>query len=215
MITTSTWERRDLFRNQRWAKLLIDTLYHYRGSAYLLHAFVIMPDHLHAMITPITSLEKAVQFIKGGFSYRAKKELRSNLEVWQKGFADHRVRDAGDYRLLAIYVAQNPVRKHLCELAERYAYSPSGGHYELDDAPQWLKPFAVAAAVGAAEAAPFQIKTDAITGQAAASQSKSEMADGKATSPLTSHISKISAGSDSTTDDMRAFANDQRPRTND
>jgi len=94
MVTTSTWGRRDLFRNERWANLLIDTINHYRGSAYLLHEFVIMPDHLHLLITPLTSLEKAVQFIKGGFSYRAEKELGSNMEVWQKGFSDHRVRNA-------------------------------------------------------------------------------------------------------------------------
>src|SRR5207237_2908496 len=107
MITSSTWERRALFRNERWAKLVIDTLYHYRGSAYLLHEFVIMPDHIHVLLTPLTSLEKAVQFIKGGFSYRAKKELASNLEIWQKGFSDHRIRDASDYRVHAIYSRPN------------------------------------------------------------------------------------------------------------
>jgi putative transposase len=83
MITTETWLRRALFRNDTWARLLIDTLYHYRGSAYLLHEFVIMPDHIHVLITPTTSLEKSVQFIKGGFSYRAKRELGSNMEIWQ------------------------------------------------------------------------------------------------------------------------------------
>jgi REP-associated tyrosine transposase len=85
MVTTSTWGRRALFHAEPWSRLIIDTLYHYRGSAYLLHEFVIMPDHIHVLLTPLTSLEKAVQFIKGGFSYRAKKELGSNLEVWQKG----------------------------------------------------------------------------------------------------------------------------------
>ena len=44
MVTTETWQRRVLFRNESWARLLIDTLYHYRGSAYLLREFVIMPD---------------------------------------------------------------------------------------------------------------------------------------------------------------------------
>jgi putative transposase len=86
MVTTSTWGRRALFHAEPWSKLMVDTFYHYRGSAYLLHKFVIMPDHIHVLLTPLTSLEKAVHFIKGGFSYRAKKELGSNMEVWQKGF---------------------------------------------------------------------------------------------------------------------------------
>lgn len=140
MITSSTWGRRTLFSREVWAKLLIDTLFHYRGTAYLLHEFVVMPDHIHVLLTPKTSLEKAVQFIKGGFSYRAKKELGSNFEVWQKGFSDHRVRDASDYRIHQVYVRQNPVRKNLCERAEGYPYSSAKAGFDLDPVPQGLKP---------------------------------------------------------------------------
>jgi putative transposase len=157
MITSSTWGRRSLFSREIWAKLLIDTLYQYRGSAYFLHEFVVMPDHIHVLLTPTTSLEKAVQFIKGGFSYRAKKELGSNLEVWQKGFSDHRIRDASDYELHKIYIQQNPVRKHLCECAEDYPYSSASAEFDLDSAPQGLKPLNLEAAHTARlEDAPFQ-----------------------------------------------------------
>jgi putative transposase len=156
MVTTETWCRRDLFRNERWARLLIDTLRHYQGTAYHLHEFVVMPDHLYILLTPLTSLEKAVQFIKGGFSYRAKKELGSNLEVWQKGFADHRIRDAEDYRLLVLYIHQNPVRKDLCEKPQGYPYSSGHGSFNLDDAPQGLKPHDLEDGDGAPEGAPFQ-----------------------------------------------------------
>lgn len=140
MISAPTWGRRTLFTREAWAKLSIETLYHYRGTAYLLHEFVVMPDHIHVLPTPNMSLEKAVQFIKGGFSYRAKKELGSNMEVWQKGFSDHRIRDASDYRFHQIYVQQNPVRKKLCERAEDYPYSSAHSGFELDPAPQGLKP---------------------------------------------------------------------------
>jgi len=156
MVTTSTWERRDLFRNERWAELLIERIYHYRGSAYLLHEFVVMPDHLHVLITPLTSLEKAVQFIKGGFSYRVKKELGSNMEVWQKGFSDHRVRDGSDYRVHGSYIRQNPVRKRLCERPEEYPYSSASGRFELDCVPQGLKPSSSGELYGAPKGAPFQ-----------------------------------------------------------
>jgi REP-associated tyrosine transposase len=194
MITTSTWERRDLFRNERWAQLLVDTLNHYRGKAYLLHEFVIMPDPQHAIMTPATSLEKAIQFIKGGFSYRVKKELGSNMEVWQKGFSDHRIRDASDYRVHAGYIRENPVRKNSCQRAEDYPYSSAAGRYEIDPAPQGLKPLQIAAAVGAAKAAPFQDKI----GPAGTRK----LPNGKASER------KIAANG-------RPTANDQRPRTND
>ena len=156
MVTTETWQRRALFRNERWAKLLVDILYHYRGSAYVLHEFVIMPDHIHVLMAPITSLEKAVQFVKGGFSYRAKRELGSNMEVWQKGFQDHRIRDAADYDVHVNYVRQNPIRESLCERAAEYPYSSAHAGFELDEVPQGLKPIALGAAVGAPEGAPLQ-----------------------------------------------------------
>jgi putative transposase len=156
MVTTSTWGRRALFRNERWAQLLLDTLFHYRRSAYLLHEFVIMPDHVHVLLTPLGSLEKAVQFIKGGFSYRAKKELGSNMEVWQKGFQDRRIRDAADYDVHVTYVRENPVRKRLCEHVDEYPFSSARVGLKLDEVPQGLKPIALEAAVGAPEGAPFQ-----------------------------------------------------------
>jgi putative transposase len=150
------------FNNERWAKLLLDTLYHYRDSAYLLHEFAIMPDHIHILMTPLTSLENAVQFIKGGFSYRAKKELGSTMEVWQKGFQDHRIRDAGDYAQHIRYIHENPVRTRLCERASEYAFSSAHPGFELNAAPQGLKPQSIEASDGAAEAAPLQSKTEAV-----------------------------------------------------
>ena len=157
MITSSTWGRRAFFRNERWAKLLIDTLYKYRGSGYLLHEFVIMPDHLHAL-TPLTSLEKSVQFIKGGFSYRAKKELGSNMEVWQKGFSDHRIRDANDCALHVSYIHQNPIKERFCARAEEFPYSSAHPGFELDPIPQGLKPESIEPLAARLEGVPFQSK---------------------------------------------------------
>ena len=159
MITSSTWGRRSLFTREAWAKLMIDTLYRYRGTAYLLHEFVVMPDHIHVLLTPRTSLEKAAQFIKGGFSFRAKRELGSNTEVWQKGFSDHRIRDAEDYLEHVSYVRENPVCKRLCERAEDYPYSSALPGFELDPAPQGLKPVSSKEPTAARlEGAPFQSK---------------------------------------------------------
>jgi REP-associated tyrosine transposase len=156
MVTSETWGRRDLFKREPWARLMLDTLYHYRGSAYLLHEFVLMPEHFHVLITPTGSLERAVQYIKGGFSYRAKKELGSTMEVWQKGFSDHRIRDAEDYERHVQYIYFNPVRKRLCEKPEDYPYSSAFPGFELDAAPQGLKPGSSVHSDGAAKAAPLQ-----------------------------------------------------------
>jgi REP-associated tyrosine transposase len=161
MVTSETWGRRSLFTNDRWAKLLIDTLYHYRGQAYALHEFVVMPEHIHVLLTPQTSLEKAVQFIKGGFSYRVTKDLQSNMEVWQTGFQDHRIRDASDYAAHVFYIHENPVKRGLCQKADDYVYSSAHPRYDLDGVPQGLKPQPGLDAYGAPEGAPLQSKAGA------------------------------------------------------
>ena len=176
MVTSSTWGRRPLFRNERWARLLIDTLYHYRGSAYLLHEFVIMPDHIHVLITPLTSVEKAVQFIKGGFSYRAKKELASNMEVWQKGFSDHRIRDTNDYVLHLSYVHQNPLKDRFCDRPEEFPYSSVHPGFELDPVPEGLKPDSIETATARLEGVPFQSKISNGTAEAVRTKAKSKIA---------------------------------------
>jgi putative transposase len=128
----------------------------HRDEAYLFHEFVLMPDHFHLLISPLTSLEKAVQLIKGGFSFRAKKELGSNEEVWQRGIADHRIRDAEDYDRHLQYIHLNPVKKHLCGAPADYRYSSAFPGWKLDPIPQWLKPLAGEAVCGTAKAVPFQ-----------------------------------------------------------
>jgi putative transposase len=156
MVTSETWGRRSLFRAAPWAKLFINTIYHYRDPGCQLHAFVVMPDHFHLLITPKAALERAVQYIKGGFSHRAKVELGSNMEVWQKGFSDHRVRDAADLDRHLNYIHSNPVRAGLCSRPDEYEYSSAHSGFALDEVPQRLKPQTQSTACDAAEAAPLQ-----------------------------------------------------------
>ena len=103
---------------------------------FSLHAFVLMPDHVHFVITPApdVSLEKAMQFIKGGFSFR----LKSKMDVWERSFKEHRIKDRVDYRNHCEYTEQNPVRKFLVTEPAAYPFS-SVAHPELvDPAPAQL-----------------------------------------------------------------------------
>jgi hypothetical protein len=47
--------------------------------------------------------------IKGGFSYRAKREIHFAFEIWQASFVNHRIRDAEDYKHHYTYIWENPV----------------------------------------------------------------------------------------------------------
>ncbi len=156
MVGSQTFGRRNLFHKLPWVELFMKVLYLYRGTEYLLHCFVVMPEHFHLLITPMGSLERAVQCIKGGFSFRAKKELGSNMEIWQKGFSDHRIRDAADLASHIEYIHMNPVRAGLCARPEDYPYSSATCRFELDEVPQRLKPVVLGPVYGAALAAPHQ-----------------------------------------------------------
>ncbi len=75
-VTTKTSMGRALLQSERNATLLIDVLRSYvKARKFRLHDFVVMPDHVHVLITVggDMTIEKAMQFIKGGFSYRLKK----------------------------------------------------------------------------------------------------------------------------------------------
>ena len=89
LISSVTWKRRLILQSNSLCELLLDVIRENRSKQRLqVHEFVFMPDHVHLILTPapLVSVEKAVQFIKGGFSYRAKRELNFNHEIWQQGY---------------------------------------------------------------------------------------------------------------------------------
>jgi len=140
-ITASTFQKRNLLQSDRMRGLLVEVFFHYRQhDKYLLHEFVIMPDHFHLLITPVVTLERAIQLIKGGFSFRAKKELGFMHEIWQPSYYDRRVRNAEEFFVFREYIRQNPVKRRLVGLAEEYRYSSAWHGFVLDGAPQRLKP---------------------------------------------------------------------------
>lgn len=146
-ITASVAQKKFLFQAPPVAELFIEVLLHYRsGGKYLLHEFVVMPDHFHLLITPNETLEKALQLIKGGFSFRVKKELAYGGAVWQTSFYDHRVRDPADYARIRDYIRENPFRARLAGSRREYPYGSASGRWILDEVPQRLKPAVITVA---------------------------------------------------------------------
>jgi putative transposase len=92
-----------------------------------------MPNHFHLLLTPAAEipLEKALQFIKGGFSFRAKRENCFPYEVWQASFLNHRIHDAEDYKNHHTYILENPVRAGLSERPELFAWSSASMRMEI------------------------------------------------------------------------------------
>ncbi len=141
-VTANTAGKRHLFLTERFAQLFVTVLYEYRRQGrYQLHAFVLMPDHFHLLLTPAlgVTLERAMQYLKGGYSFRVRKELLFPGEIWERGFTDHRIRDLSDFTQHTTYIDGNPVRRGLVFAPGDFAYSSANGRFELDAWPPAAK----------------------------------------------------------------------------
>ncbi len=117
---------------------MLKTLFDYRDAEkYDLFAFVIMPDHLHLLLRPApdVSLEKVMQLIKGGFSFR----LKSKFDVWNRGFNETQVMDQKAFVKTKAYIEQNPVRRGLVNLPEDFPYSSARKTEPLASMPAHLQ----------------------------------------------------------------------------
>ena len=100
-----------------------------------------MPDHFHLLITvgSDVTIERAIQLVKGGFAFRAGKELGLKAPIWQKGFSEVRVLDSEAFENQLKYIHNNPVVAKLAASAEAYSYSSASDPSELDPPPARLQ----------------------------------------------------------------------------
>jgi putative transposase len=123
--TTKTSMGRRLLQSERNATLLIEVMRSYVAERkFLLHDFVVMPDHVHLLMTVDRdmTIEKAMQLIKGRFSFRLKRESQYLGEVWQQGFSETRADDEESFSRYREYIAQNPVKAGLADSPGEYPY---------------------------------------------------------------------------------------------
>jgi putative transposase len=113
-------------QTERMATLLIEVLRAYTvAEKFKVHDFVVMPDHLHLLLTVAgeMTIEKAMQLVKGNFSFRAGKEIGIRDEIWQRGFSDVRITNEDSFRAHQEYIWDNPVKARLAKSREEYPYS--------------------------------------------------------------------------------------------
>jgi putative transposase len=142
-VTSRTWESRKLFVIDAACEIFVRTLLKYREEKeFALHGFVLMPDHFHVLLTPAIdkTLERCVQMIKGGSAHAIRVERAMTFPVWQRGFSDHRIRDAADFEGHVRYMELNPVKARLVSESRDYPWSSSSMSPALDKVPQGLKP---------------------------------------------------------------------------
>jgi putative DNA methylase len=110
------------------APVVLDSIY--RGAEiehYQLHAWVIMPNHVHLLLTPQVSLSRLLGSMKAATARRANLLLhRSGAPFWQDESYDHLVRKGDEFGRVQQYIEGNPVKAALAPRAEEYEWSTAG-----------------------------------------------------------------------------------------
>ncbi len=107
-------------------KLVADALCHFDGKRYKLHAWVVMPNHVHVVLSPKGShtLSSILHSWKSFTARKANSMLgREGQSFWQRESYDHLVRDEDDFIRVCSYTVNNPVKAGLCQKAEDWALS--------------------------------------------------------------------------------------------
>jgi putative transposase len=123
--TTKTSMSMRLLQSERNAGLLIDVLRSLVAEdRFKLHDFVIMPDHIHLLIEVggDMTIEKAMQLIKGRFSFRLSHVFGYQGEVWQRGFTEEQVLNQQSLIAHKAYIAENPAKAGLATSTEDYPF---------------------------------------------------------------------------------------------
>jgi len=126
-VTTCCADRRPIFHSHAIAGQVLDIL---RADSarhsFAVHAYCLMPDHLHVLLEAIEPLCDLSRFIKSfkqrsGFLYRQ----QARAQLWQRFFFDHVLRPRESPEPIAWYIWLNPVRAGLCPAPHDYAFSGS------------------------------------------------------------------------------------------
>ena len=94
---------------------------------YILHAFAVMPNHVHVLITPAVPLSKLTKSLKGITAKRANLMLgRTGSSFGQVESYDHEVRHESEFERIRSYIENNPVPAGLAPEVCRYRCSSAG-----------------------------------------------------------------------------------------
>src|ERR1017187_4620864 len=137
-------------RQEPIASLVVESLH--RGAAlghYDLACFVVMPNHVHVLLLPKVSPSRLMKSLKGCTAREANRLLgRTGEPFWQRESYDHWVRDEREWRRIAFYIENNPVRVGLVSRAEEYRWSSGWEEGSVDTSVDAARTSACATSTG-------------------------------------------------------------------
>lgn len=112
-------------KDESIGRLVVDAILHFDRVRYVLHAWVVMPNHVHVMFRPLDNYALA-DIVKSWKSFSAKRINQHTHRIgkfWARDYFDRGIRDGPHFENVFEYIENNPVRAGLCKEAEDW---PSG-----------------------------------------------------------------------------------------
>jgi putative DNA methylase len=107
------------------ANLVQESLLRFDGERYRLSAWIVMPNHVHLLLTPCAewSLSQIMKDMKSFTSHEANKILGRRGQFWMEEYFDRYIRDAKHFSNAIAYIENNPVKAGLCARPEEWPFS--------------------------------------------------------------------------------------------
>jgi REP element-mobilizing transposase RayT len=109
----------------RVAEMVQNDLLYYDAQRYRLSSWVVMPNHIHFLMTRFDAIELAdiMQSFKSLTSHKANKTLRRKGQFWMEDYFDRYIRNAEHFAKTVRYIENNPVKARLCKKPEDWPFS--------------------------------------------------------------------------------------------
>lgn len=106
--------------------IVVSAIRHFEGERYLVHAYAVMNDHLHLLMTPLRDYElgKIMHSLKSYTANRMRKDFNRRAPIWTREYWDRIIRNESDLRVKIRYVLDNPAKRW--PGMERYPWCGTG-----------------------------------------------------------------------------------------
>jgi putative DNA methylase len=113
-----------VLRRPEIAKLVENALLFFQGERYALHSWVIMPNHVHVVVTPSPEhpLSEILHSWKSYTSNQINGTLGRSGRLWEEESFDHVVRNEESLIKFTSYIDNNPVAAGICETARNWPF---------------------------------------------------------------------------------------------
>lgn len=147
-VTICCANRRKFFTTPKISNWFVKILRHNSTThSFAVHAFCLMPDHVHLLLEGLQPASDLLQFITAlKIKTSTPFERKTGQSLWQKKFYDHILRRNDSPDDVAWYIWMNPVRAGICRRAEEYPFlgsfmgiSPKTTESLTDWLPPWKK----------------------------------------------------------------------------